>query len=66
MAYLTPVMDRASRRVVDWALADHMRTDLLGDAFRIARPFPVAPRHFPLRQLARHVSRATQDRAKEA
>jgi transposase InsO family protein len=31
-AYLATVMDLASRRVVGWALADHMRTDLIAEA----------------------------------
>ena len=31
-AYLATVIDLASRRVVGWALADHMRTDLISDA----------------------------------
>ena len=31
-AYLATVIDLASRRVVGWALADHMRTDLVADA----------------------------------
>jgi transposase InsO family protein len=33
-AYLATVIDIASRRVVGWALADHMRTDLVADALR--------------------------------
>ena len=43
-AYLATVIDLASRRVVGWALADHMRADLVGDALRMAithrRPGP--------------------------
>ncbi len=35
-AYLATVIDIASRRVVGWALADHMRTDLVADALRMA------------------------------
>jgi transposase InsO family protein len=35
-AYLGTVIDLASRRVVGWALADHMRTDLVADALRMA------------------------------
>ena len=34
--YLATVIDLASRRVVGWALADHMRTDLVADALRMA------------------------------
>jgi transposase InsO family protein len=43
-AYLATVIDLASRRVVGWALADHMETDLVVDALRMAiaarRPEP--------------------------
>jgi putative transposase len=35
-AYLATVIDLSSRRVVGWALADHMRTDLVADALRMA------------------------------
>jgi transposase InsO family protein len=35
-AYLATVIDLASRRVVGWALADHMRTELVADALRVA------------------------------
>ena len=35
-AYLATVIDVASRRVVGWALADHLRTDLVADALRMA------------------------------
>ena len=35
-AYLATVIDLASRRVVGWALGDHMRTDLVADALRMA------------------------------
>ena len=35
-AYLATVIDLASRRVVGWALADHMRTKLVEDALRMA------------------------------
>jgi putative transposase len=43
-AYLATVIDLASRRVVGWALADHMRTELVEDALKAAfvtrRPAP--------------------------
>ena len=43
-AYLATVIDLASRRVVGWALADHMRAGLVCDALRMAivhrRPAP--------------------------
>ena len=35
-AYLATVLDLASRRVVGWALADHMRTELVEDALLMA------------------------------
>ena len=35
-AYLATVIDLASRRVVGWALADHMRTELVSDALMMA------------------------------
>jgi putative transposase len=42
--YLATVIDIASRRVVGWAMADHMRTELVADAMRMAleqrRPDP--------------------------
>jgi transposase InsO family protein len=42
--YLATVLDLASRRVVGWAMADHMRTELVTDALNMAieqrRPRP--------------------------
>lgn len=42
--YLATVIDLASRRVVGWAMADHMRAELVCDALRMAittrRPAP--------------------------
>jgi transposase InsO family protein len=35
-AYLATVIDLASRRVVGWAFADHMRTELAADALKMA------------------------------
>jgi len=35
-AYLATVIDLSSRRVVGWALADHMRTELVADALSMA------------------------------
>lgn len=32
--YLTVVIDLCSRRIVGWALADHLRTDPVAEAFR--------------------------------
>jgi len=48
-AYLATVIDLSSRRVVGWALADHMRAELVCDALRMAidarRPAPGAIFH---------------------
>ena len=51
-AYLATVIDLASRRVVGWALADHMRTELVEDALAMAfaNRAPAARRHLPFRQ----------------
>jgi transposase InsO family protein len=35
-AYLATVIDLSSRRVVGWALAEHMRTELVSDALTMA------------------------------
>ncbi len=35
-AYLATVIDLSSRRVVGWALAEHMRTELVADALKMA------------------------------
>jgi len=52
--YLSTVIDLASRRVVGWAIADHMRAELVCDALRMAidarKPapgagLPLRPRH---------------------
>ncbi|BAX90258.1 transposase [Mycobacterium shigaense] len=34
--YLATVIDCCSRRVAEWAIADHMRTELVADALRAA------------------------------
>jgi putative transposase len=34
--YLATVIDACSRRVIGWAIADHMRTDLVQDALKMA------------------------------
>ena len=49
-AYLATVIDLASRRVVGWALADHMRTELVEDALTMAFANRAARggRHLPL------------------
>lgn len=47
--YLATVIDLASRRVVGWAMAEHLRAELVGDALRMAidnrRPAPGAIFH---------------------
>jgi transposase InsO family protein len=35
-AYLATVIDLASRKVVGWAIADHMRTELVEEALEMA------------------------------
>jgi transposase InsO family protein len=56
-AYLATVIDLASRRVVGWALADHMRAELVCDALRMA----IAQRR-PAPGLIFHSDRGTQPR----
>jgi transposase InsO family protein len=34
--YLATVLDCFSRKIVGWSIADHMRTDLVADALRMA------------------------------
>jgi putative transposase len=53
--YLATVIDLASRRVVGWSMADHMRTELVADALRMA----IAARH-PAPGLIFHSDRGTQ------
>src|SRR4051812_50071190 len=53
--YLATVIDLASRRVVGWSMADHMRTELVADARRMA----IAGRH-PAPGLIFHSDRGTQ------
>jgi putative transposase len=53
--YLATVIDLASRRVVGWSMADHMRTELVADALRMA----IAARH-PAPGLTFHSDRGTQ------
>jgi putative transposase len=53
--YLATVIDLASRRVVGWALADHMRAELVCDALRMA----IAQRR-PAPGLIFHSDRGTQ------
>ena len=53
--YLATVIDLSSRRVVGWSMADHMRTELVADALRMA----IAARH-PAAGLIFHSDRGTQ------
>jgi len=53
--YLATVIDLASRRVVGWSMADHMRTELVADALRMA----IAARR-PAPGLIFHSDRGTQ------
>ena len=53
--YLATVIDLSSRRVVGWSMADHMRTELVADALRMA----IAARH-PAPGLIFHSDRGTQ------
>lgn len=54
-AYLATVIDMASRRVVGWAMADHMEASLVEDALRMA----IAARR-PLPGLVFHADRGSQ------
>ena len=58
--YLATVIDLASRRVVGWAMAEHMRTELVSDALRMA----LAARR-PAPGLIFHSDRGTQYTSKE-
>jgi putative transposase len=53
--YLSAVLDLCSRRVVGWAMADHMRSELIGDALEMA----LAQRR-PARGLLHHSDRGVQ------
>jgi putative transposase len=54
-AYLATVIDLASRRVVGWAIADHMRTSLVEEALRMA-----FHQRQPARGLIFHADRGSQ------
>ena len=58
--YLATVIDLSSRRVVGWSMADHMRTELVADALRMA----IAGRR-PGPGLIFHSDRGTQYTSKE-
>ncbi len=54
--YLATVIDAHSRRVIGWAIAEHMRTDLIEDALRMA----LVLRHIPPVRVIFHSDRGTQ------
>ena len=53
--YLAAVIDLCSRKVVGWSMADHMRTDLVADALRMA-----IARRAPAEGLLHHSDRGVQ------
>jgi transposase InsO family protein len=53
--YLATVIDIASRRVVGWATADHMRTDLVAEALAVA-----CRQRRPMRPVIFHSDRGSQ------
>ncbi|WP_322756740.1 IS3 family transposase [Frankia sp. Cas3] len=59
-AYVASVIDAFSRKVVGWAVADHMRTDLVLDALRMA----ITRRH-PPKGVIFHADRGSQYTSKE-
>jgi putative transposase len=58
--YLASVIDLGSRRVVGWAMADHMRADLVCDALRMA-----LNQRRPKRDLIFHSDRGSQYTSKQ-
>jgi len=53
--YLAGVIDLCSRKIVGWAMADHMRTDLVSDALKMA-----VARRLPDQGLLHHSDRGVQ------
>ncbi len=53
--YLAAILDAYSRRIVGWALADHMRKELVGDALKMA-----LGRRQPTETLLHHSDRGSQ------
>ncbi|WP_435875831.1 IS3 family transposase [Saccharopolyspora shandongensis] len=66
--YLATVMDLCSRRLVGWAIADHMRTELVIDALRAAERTrgSLAGAIFHADHGAQYTSRAFADACREA
>jgi putative transposase len=66
--YLAAIQDAFSRRIVGWAMADHMRSELVGDALRLAlarrRPGPGLIHHSD--QGSQFVSLAFGQQARDA
>lgn len=54
--YLATVIDAHSRRVIGWAIAEHMRTDLIQDALQMA----LSLRQDPPAQVIFHSDQGTQ------
>jgi putative transposase len=53
--YLAGVMDLCSRRIIGWSMADHMKTELVGDALKMA-----IARRCPGEGLLHHSDRGVQ------
>jgi putative transposase len=53
--YLAAILDLYSRRIVGWSMADHMKTDLVENAFMMAKS-----RRLPSRGLLHHSDRGIQ------
>lgn len=66
--YLATVMDLCSRRLVGWAIADHMRTELVIDALRAAERTrgSLASAIFHADHGAQYTSRAFADTCRQA
>ncbi len=66
--FLAVVLDVCSRRVVGWAMANHMRKELVVDALDMAifRRRPKAVVHPPITVLNTHPSLSANDAAKPA
>ena len=67
-AYLATVIDLSSRRIVGWAMADHMRTELVSDALTMAlstrRPDAGVIFHYTRRRTSPSSPRATVSRCR--
>lgn len=63
MLFLAVILDLCTREVVGWSLADHMRTELVSDAFRdaLANNDGVAPKLFHSDQGSQYASNEYQE-----